>query len=395
MEGRSTYRVLREAYPSTSILVLDQSTQIQIAEHTHTSLSLGDAYMSRIAECDIVLRSPGIKLSGSLYTGRVTSQLEIFTQLHRSRIIGVTGTKGKSTTTSLIHHLLTGSHKTALVGNIGIPAFDTWGEEYDYYVCEYSCHQLSDMSVSPSTAVLLNLYPEHLDYYDSVADYYATKLRIFQYQQPGDSLYTTAQVTTVTNLLPQHAVVVGADQELPHSTSLPGEHNKLNQHIAATVAGLVGVGASQIVARLSTFVGLPHRLELVHKTATVQYINDSISTTPQSTIAGLQAYSDVAAVLIGGYDRGIDYTMLVDYLRQHAESFDVILFSEVGRRLGPQLGLPVHSTFELAMQHMLITNYSGTVLMSPAAASYDEFSSFVERGQVFKEIINSHYQTVK
>jgi len=393
VEGRSTYKVLRQAYPSTDIIILDKSPTIQEPDHPHTRTSLGADYLALIGECDIVFRSPGVKLDAEDYTGLVTSQLDVFTKLHGSRIVGITGTKGKSTTTALTHHILSAQYRAALVGNIGIPAFDTIGEEYDYYVCEYSCHQLSDITASPSIAVLLNLYPEHLDYYATVEDYYSTKLNIYKHQLASGILYTTQQVSEIVADLPPRAEVVTAAPDIKYTDALPGQHNKANQDIAATIAFGLGVHLDKINERLATFSGLSHRLEVVHDDGRTKYINDSISTTPQSTIAGIKAYDDIAAVLIGGYDRGIDYEPLISFLSR-VSSFEVVLFSKVGARIANELPSrgELFEKFGQAVEYALAANYDGTVLMSPAAASYDEFTSFVERGRVFKEIINKHYE---
>lgn len=407
MEGHSSYAVTRALYPQAEILLLDQNTAITVPNHPLTKASTGDNYLAPIVGCDLVLRSPGIKLARDAYSGRVTSQARIFTHICRERIVGVTGTKGKSTTTSLIHHLLSTTYKTALVGNIGVPPLEALTEDYDYYVCEYSCHQLSDMEVSPRYSLLLNLFPEHLDYYASVEEYYNTKRNIYLHQTATDRHYSIAatgspglrlELDTVY-AIDEHQVLatrqelVMDGQAIPYATTLAGEHNKLNQLFAAAVCLELGIEAEYIAEGLQTFVGLPHRLETVYEKDGLRYVNDSISTIPQSALAAIASYPDVAILLIGGYDRGIDYDPLVRFLNS-ATDVEVVLFSVVGERIGMLLDRPyvLKKTFATAVQYALEHRPDkGTVLMSPGASSYDEFTSFVQRGDTYRELISAYF----
>ena len=407
MEGRSSYTVMRQLYPDTPIIVVDQNAQVEVPDHPLTAVAAGSDYMDALADCDVVLRSPGIKLEVGDYDGKVTSQAALFTQVCRDRIIGVTGTKGKSTTTTLIHHLLSGTYETALVGNIGVPPLEALTAEYDYYVCEYSCQQLSDMEVSPRYSLLLNLYPEHLDYYASVEEYYNTKRNIYQHQDSTDHCYSVSETASpglqlalgTTYRIAEKRLLATEDcieinsQKIPYTDALAGDHNKLNQLFAIAVCLQIGLEETDIVAPLQSFTGLPHRLETVYEADGLRYVNDSISTIPQSTIAAIQAYDDVALVLIGGYDRGIDYSPLVVYLEQSLE-VEVVLFSAVGERLSTLLQRPfvLKPSFAEGTKYTLEHHPSkGTILMSPAASSYDEFRSFVHRGDAFRQMVTAYF----
>lgn len=407
LEGRSSHHILRELYPDTKITVLDQQ-DVEQTGHQLDKYRTGKDYRSYLNECDILLRSPGLKLEPTGYSGIVTSQIDLFTQLCRERIIGVTGTKGKSTTTTLIHHLLSQKYETALVGNIGTPALESLSQEFDYYVCEYSCHQLSDITTSPKYAILLNLYPEHLDYYQTVEEYYATKRNIFNYQRTGDKVYS------IEGLVPR-SMVISKDRELDindqnisingsmcyingikidFSGQLTGVHNEVNQLFAVVIAVELGMCADEVKRGLSIFLGLPHRLETVYENEKLRYVNDSISTIPQSTLAAIASYQDLNMVLIGGYDRGIDYTPLIEQINDGI-SYRIILFSQVGKRISKAItsDFILVETFAAAVDHVLKKDPSaGTILMSPGASSYDEFKSFTHRGAYFKNRIVDHYK---
>ena len=405
-EGRSSHRILRELYPDTTITVYDQN-EVKQTNYNHDHYITGPDYRTHLNKCDVLLRSPGIKLGVSEYTGHVTSQVDIFTKACRERIIGVTGTKGKSTTVTLIHHLLSQHFKTALVGNIGTPVLECLFTNYDYYVCEYSCHQLSDISASPKYAVLLNLFPEHLDYYDTLSDYYATKRNIYNFQVEGDHLYSitgikngalvvsideTINVNGVDILAGEQFITINGNR-LKYAQRLTGRHNKLNQAFAVAVAIELGVPVDSIARGLTSFTGLPHRLEAIDISSSLSFINDSISTIPQSTIAAMQSFADLKVVMIGGFDRGIDYEPLVAYLNKNTKC-KIVLFSDVGKRISEELivGYSLFATFADATDFVLELEIGqGTVLMSPGASSYDEFQSFVHRGNFFKDRVVKHF----
>jgi len=412
VEGRSSYKILREIYPETKIYILDKNDLSSYPRHGYTCVVTGSTYLDELDTYDVIIRSPGIRIDNIIKRldnkPKVTSQLDIFTHLRRERIVGVTGTKGKSTTTSLIHHIIDGAYKVALVGNIGVPALDTLAEEYDYYVCEYSCHQLSDISASPKYAILLNLFPEHLDYYDNVEDYFAAKKNIFLFQKEKDRSYTipgleskSVSIDFNKTIRLNNVKLEGDKKELKvdtetiqYNSNLIGKHNKINQLFAISVACDLGINVSIIKNRLSSFIGLTHRLETVYKDENLRYINDSISTIPQSCIAAMKTFDDLKIVLIGGHDRGIDYGLLVSYLDQNP-NLKVILFSEVGDRIRSMVSRKVEyfNSFKDAVNFTLnIKLQRGTILLSPAASSYDEFSSFIERGEVFKEQILNFYK---
>lgn len=406
IEGRSSHRVLRELYPNTDILIMDKNENLNITLDQNTRANIGENYLSKINDCDIVLKSPGIRMSesGSL----ITSQSRLFTEICRDKIIGITGTKGKSTTATLVHQILSGQFKTALVGNIGQPAFDFLREEYDYYVYEYSCHQLADMKCSPKHALLLNLYPEHLDYYRNIDEYYDAKKNIYKYQTERDLLLTSVeglskgiQIKTDTPITICNQLLIGNVDSLkvgyvniPYSTVLRGVHNQLNQLYAVCIAIALDVDIEIIRERITSFKGLPHRLEIVYDHQNLRYVNDSISTIPQSTIAAMNSFDDLKVVIIGGFNRGIDYSSLIDFLNSFDDVY-IVLFSQVGKLIADGLNTPYHyeNKFDDAVTFSLSLGlYNGTVLLSPAASSYDEFRSFVERGNQFNKLILSNYK---
>ena len=406
MEGRSTHKIITATYPEANIYVMDQSAGVKVETTEHTHVFAGAEYKTGLEKCEVVFRSPGVRLTDADYNGIVTSQAELFTQIKRKQIIGITGTKGKSTTTSLIHHLLSHKYKVALVGNIGVPALDCLEEDYDYYVFEYSCHQLSDMTTSPAYAVLLNLFPEHLDYYPTEESYYASKKNIYKYQDQNEHYYSILSLAEHGKAISldqqikvgEHSVLANNDNltidemSIHYCNTLKGVHNKLNQLFAVTISIELGLSITDIAYGLSTFLGLSHRLETVYEANGLRYVNDSISTIPQSTIAAINSYDDVSMVLVGGFDRGIDYLPLTEYLSKRTD-FEVVLFSQVGKKLAGMMssGHEVRTTFDEAVKYCLEKAQKGTVIMSPGASSYDEFKSFVHRGNRYKELINKYF----
>ena len=177
-----------------------------------------------------------------------------------------------------------------------------------------------------------------------------------------------------------------------YCNTLKGVHNKLNQLFAVTISIELGLSITDIAYGLSTFLGLSHRLETVYEANGLRYVNDSISTIPQSTIAAINSYDDVSMVLVGGFDRGIDYLPLTEYLSKRTD-FEVVLFSQVGKKLAGMMssGHEVRTTFDEAVKYCLEKAQKGTVIMSPGASSYDEFKSFVHRGNRYKELINKYF----
>lgn len=404
-EGRSTYETFIKSGGFKSITICDQNA----VKCEGANIVSGKDYQKNLDQYDIIMKSPGIVLDPDALsdTSKIYSQTEIFLSVYGNRTIGITGTKGKSTTSSLIYHVLNQCGKGAvLLGNIGIPAFDGIINEGDTIVFELSSHQLEYTTVAPHTAILLNIFPEHLDHYGTFEKYYDAKKHIYRYQKAGDVLICGEDVIPQEKCLssitvfgkggdvvinPHSFTVNGEEIVLDSSCPLLGEHN-VNNIAAAYLASLpYGITKEQFISALATFKTLPHRLEKIGEKDGIIYYDDSISTCSQTTIQALSSLNNVGTVLIGGMDRGIDYSPLVEFLT----TFDipnVIFMYDTGRRIMADFDGKKHKFTSYFASDLLdavnlaksITPKGSICLLSPAAASYGFFKNFEDRGDQFK-----------
>lgn len=413
-EGKSTERLLRRILPASQPHIAQNDEEIKACLKAAT-----------IQPYDLIIKSPGIptmKLEGLCNLDTITSQTDLFLQVYGDKTIGVTGTKGKSTTTTLIHHVLRTNlpnQKVVLAGNMGIPLFDIIEtlDEKSLVVAEFSCHQLENIHRAPHIGVVLNLYQEHLDHYHSYLDYKMAKMQMMLCQQADDhSFYCTdcEELNQLTNdIAPRclsqlhpyclnEAKLSGISQM---NSPLRGSHNLSNAFVAAQVAKLFDINNEQYASALSTFHGLSHRLELVGTFNGITFYNDSISTIPEAAIAAIEALQEVDTLILGGFDRGIDYHPLYRYLSDpqtlgHAIQ-NLVFVGLAGQRMKREMeadGITLNAQnilVENDYAHIIDWCYSHTTygkicLLSPAAASYDAFKNFEERGKCYKNLIVNH-----
>lgn len=420
-EGKSTYRILEKYCSPKAVAIADLNPVDREANGLPESVELicGKGYQDCLDRFDMVFKSPGIVLEKSLSELKctITCETQVFFEVYREQIIGITGTKGKSTVTSLIYHVLHESGVDCrIAGNIGIPVFDIAEGMNDdtVVVCELSCHQLEYMTVSPSSAVFLNLYEEHLDHYGTMENYYNAKKNIYLHQDVCDVLWCNHDiasddmpsiVVTVSNtnesadVYVSDGIVYDSDDEeyeIPvDDIKLLGTHNHYNIAIAWDVCKDL-VEEEDFTKALCSFDPLAHRLEFVDTVRGIRWYDDSISTACATAISALQSVPEVGTILIGGMDRGIDYQPLVDFLAD----FDVrvICMEASGKRVYDMIQASgsfnnkerVHYADHLEDAVMLaaeITPEGMSCVMSPAAASYGIFKNFEERGDAFKKLV--------
>jgi UDP-N-acetylmuramoylalanine--D-glutamate ligase len=434
-EGQSTYRQIRKLLPDQELVIGDRSDLLlsqnpELASDPHVRVHCGSTYVDEAITSELIIKSPGIpfsELPAGTDLSKVASQASIFIRCFRDQIIGITGTKGKSTTSSLIYHILKGFKKeVVLVGNIGLPPFEMLDEITDNttIVYELSSHQLEYLHHAPRYAILLNIFQEHLDHYTSYEAYQQAKFNITRLQEDGDFIIYYAHNEQVTNLFEQnqlyrnkiaysdkdHSVACFSDEgfiwwrngneknmvyDLSLRQSLPGAHNVLNIMAAISYCKLIGIPDEVIGERISDFQSLPHRLEYAGTFHGIQFYNDSIATIPEAAIAAMKAIDGVDTVILGGKDRGIDYSILLDYLSQ-ASIANIIFMGACGGRMyaeysqkaitGQQLFQAdnFNEVIDLAFKN---TAAGKACLLSPAAASYDWFYNFEARGSEFKRLI--------
>ena len=362
---------------------------------------------------DLIFKSPGIVIDKNIVdTNRITSQTEEFIKILSSQIIGITGTKGKSTTSSLTYTILKQFYpNTILVGNIGIPCFNAINEidENTNIIFELSCHQLEFINYSPHIAVILNLFPEHLDHYKSLENYISAKLNINKFQKDNDILiygenckpYINSKITNnicISDYINKRSIKTlnNKIEILEGETNLIGEHNLINIAVAYYICSeIYKISNENFKEVLKKFTGLEHRLEFVAKKDDVLYYDDSISTIGETTIEGIKALKNVNTLILGGMDRHIDYSNLEKFIVFQKNLENIILMPDTGKRIYKELQVMgnnkkcylVENLKEAVNKAREVTKKNTICLLSPAAASYGFFKNFEERGNKFKEYI--------
>lgn len=430
-EGQSTYHFIRKHFPGLPLAIADQNA---IGPRSYSFLEkdenlifvTGADYLDRLDEFDLIFKTPGITmqtLNGRISEEKITSQADIFLKHFGQQVIGVTGTKGKSTTASLLEHMISNSHNQGiLVGNIGLPPLDFLDEinKDTIIIYELSSHQLETIRHSPHIAILLNLFEEHLDHYRNFMEYALAKFNIIRYQDEQDFAVINADDAFLSELIADHGImsqtigfsgkrllkqgcyIDGSDIryelngysgvfEGVMNLDLKGRHNLYNVMAAVCAARLAGLDDAEIDKGMVSFKGLKHRIEYLGAFAGIDYYNDSISTVPQATIEAIKTLGEVNFLILGGFDRGIDYEYLVNYLS--GLNIDHILFmGPAGKRmmsifstLNYKPHLQQVESLKDAVAFVKMHGKNGdTCLLSPAAASYDSFRNFEERGEMFE-----------
>ncbi len=367
----------------------------------------------QLNEYDLIFKSPGIVVDKNVVdTNKLTSQTEEFIKILSKQIIGITGTKGKSTTSSLTYTILKQFFpNTILVGNIGIPCFNAINEidENTNIIFELSCHQLEFIKYSPHIAVILNLFPEHLDHYKSLKNYINAKLNINKFQKNNDILiygetckpYINSKITNnicISDYINKRTIktINNKIEILENETNLVGEHNLFNIAVSYYICNeIYNISNENFKEALKKFTGLKHRLEFVTKKEDVLYYDDSISTIGETTIEGIKALKNVNTLILGGMDRNIDYSNLEKFILLQENLENIILMPDTGKRIYKELQTMennkkcylVKNLEEAVKKAKKVTKKNTICLLSPAAASYGFFKNFEERGNKFKEYI--------
>lgn len=407
-EGKSSLAFLQKYMPHAEVGIADKNEAAFKDVNTNNTnptspfnpkLYFGDNYFDAINDYDIVLKTPGISLLGkNVDLSKITSQTDLFLEEFHSQIIGITGTKGKSTTSTLIYHLLKESGKDAiLAGNIGIPIFDVIAQinNKSIIVFELSAHQLQFIHRSPHIGILLNVFEEHLDHFGTFDAYRDAKLNIIRKMGEKDWAVTNSEFSyeadkMMVNSLNYQYYDFGVDWD---KVPLRGDHNRLNVKAALCAIYAFGIPVDEVLPNLYTFKPLEHRQELVGTFGGVTFYNDSISTIPQAAIAAIQTIKNVTFLLLGGFDREIDYTPLIDFLLKNPIKH-VLYTGKAGQRMfellqnaGYQGDIKNFKDLNEAFEIIRSLAKPGDVcLLSPAAASYDQYRNFEERGRLFKTL---------
>jgi UDP-N-acetylmuramoylalanine--D-glutamate ligase len=358
----------------------------RLADAVLVDRSLGNEEdLSLLDGIDVLVKSPGVPGDRPLVAAARARGIPVWSEVELgyrwlapagTRVVGVTGTNGKSTTAALLGAIFDAAGRdVAVAGNIGVAL--TSVERADWVVCELSSFQLEDVhELACDVAVLLNLEPDHLDRYASFDEYRDAKLRIFE----------RARAKVVPRGSGLEGIEFSAGDPLPAEPLIRGAHNRENAAAATAAARAAGIGDAAIADALRTFPGIPHRLELVAERDGIRYVNDSKATNVAAALRGLAAYADEPVHLIlGGSPKGEDFAPLAAAIGPNVRS--VHLIGAEGPRIGEVVAGDVDGTLAAAVEHAEARAEPGDViLLSPACASYDQFADFEERGNAFRAL---------
>lgn len=424
IEGKSTYRFIKRNLKNAEITIFCNSISDEdkkLIEHEKIArLVTGEDYLKGLEEYEIIFKTPGISFKDidiSKFQDKITSELEMFLKYKTCTVIGVTGTKGKSTTSSLIYETIKGQmNNVHLLGNIGIPIFDEIEELQDdsIVVLELSSHALQYLKESIDIAILLNIYEEHLDHYKNFNEYISAKLNIFRNQKESgiaifnldnknikytfkssdygitmqDNKKTNNTIRLKNNIIYYNEEKVFEVNE--DEIKLKGMHNINNIMFVIAVCKAMNLNMTRAMETIKQFQPLEHRLEYVGTVNGVDYYNDSIATIPEATIASIKALKNVDTLIVGGKDRGVNLDSLVEFLDKSSVR-NIICLPTTGTYIAEKLLYSNKMIYEVSNMEDAVkiakekTARNKICILSPAAASYGFFKNFMERGNVFKE----------
>lgn len=418
IEGRSALNYWRNL--GDQVTIHDANPELEIP--ADISSHLGPDYLAGLNRYDLIVRSPGVKPSAihdanpDLDASKITSVTNQFLAECPAKVIGVTGTKGKGTTSTLITKMLEAvGHQVWLGGNIGTPALDLLPriQPEDWVVLELSSFQLMDVRRSPHVAVMLMIAPDHLNWHPHLQEYAAAKQNIFRFQQPGDrAIYNACNILSLRAGLgapgdqmafndPAGAWVDGNQVKVGQTQicttdqiGLPGRHNWDNVCAALAAVWPIVADPAPLKQAIAAFTGLEHRLEQIAEIDGVTYINDSYSSNPEPTMAALRAYSEPKVLIVGGTDRQLSWDALAREIAA-ARVRQVIVVGEVSPKITKALDAVGFSDYTLGGASMpdivaaaaTAAQPGDIVLLSPGAPSFDMFTNFTDRGEQFKAAV--------
>jgi UDP-N-acetylmuramoylalanine--D-glutamate ligase len=413
-EGKAVLKFLKKSaqYKNAEISILDKKTDKN--------------YLKNLTQFDIIFRSPGIpynlpEIQNTIKKGvKFSSATQLFFEKFKGKVIGITGTKGKGTTSTLLYKILKSAGKDArpeqrrrifLAGNIGKPAVELLPKlkNNSIVILELSSFQLQDLKHSPNIAVVLNIFEDHLDSHKNFNEYINSKANIAKWQKKSDKIFYDA-----SNKQSKWIAEKSQGKKIPvqiypnRDLKIVGEHNLKNVAMAATVAQSLGIKPDIIKKVVKNYRGMEHRLELVHsnilENVGMNFYNDSASTNPYTAAAAIRAFPNQPKILIcGGKDKNLDYTPLAKALK-NSDTKIVILFGENKQKIAKAIseiknsGLrimevknlkqAVQLAYKTAKKLISLSAYQLiTIIFSPAAASFDMFKDYKDRGEKFKEIV--------
>lgn len=403
-EGKSTRKLLNQLWPDRDVWVADEEPQNFTDAHTF----FHEQYLRNLGQFSIIWKSPGIsqdlpEIQEYLQQGgKITTQLNEVLSVYRQKIIGVTGTKGKSTTSTLITESLKAAGKSVvLAGNIGIPLFDRIDQfdSAEWIVIEMSSYMLDSVSLSPHVAVFLNLYDEHLNYHGNREKYAYAKKNITKFQTAEDWLIVNESDQTGQELMKLSAAQIKTFTPAMNAAPLSKLSAIVTQHnwpAVLAVAEVLNIPETATKYVSESFIGLPHRLEKVATIRDVSFYDDTLATVPEAAIAALQSVPNVSVMLLGGYDRGIAYDQIIEAVVAKKVPY-VFLFPPSGEKMAallsaypeaerPQFAL-VQTMEEAVAAAFKVATPGSAVLLSPASPSFGQFHDYEQKSEAFKAAV--------
>lgn len=430
MEGEATYRFLRNHFPEKQLFIADRNsslldTKVELMEDMDLELSLGENYLNGIEEYDLIIKAPGISLKDvdiSKYENKITSELELFLEFVDIFSIGITGTKGKSTTSTLMYKVLIDQEKDAyLLGNIGEPIFNSLDSftKDSIAVIELSSHALEFVKHSCNIGFILDVFEEHLDHYKSLEKYIEAKFNLAKYMNEKDFLIynldnelmnkygfkykendyaiSLEKVPNTLNkvYIENDTIVVNSKKgmNINEEINLKGMHNINNIMFIYAASNILNLDFDRVLESIKEFKPLEHRMEFVAKINGVDYYNDSIATIPASTMNAVNALKNVNTLIVGGKDRGVNLEELIKFISNNEQIENVICLPKTGEFIKAGLeGTLKNVTFVEKLDEAVklakkVTKEGTICLLSPAASSYGYFKNFEERGRLFKKYV--------
>jgi len=428
-EGKTTYEFIRKYNKDIKLTIIDKAENIiennpELKNDPNLSFVMGPTYLEGLEQYDLIIKSPGVSLLNVDTTNlkdKLTSQLELVLEVNKKNIIGITGTKGKSTTSSLLYKIIKDQNDNViLAGNIGIPILAELENcnEDTILVVEMSSHQLEYLQVSPHISVILNLFEDHLDHSGTINHYHENKLQIFKHQTEEDYMIYCSDnkaLLDYINNFPyqaqqfavskdnknaacfQSADYVMLNNEEVYNTKeerkLLGEHNLINIMVCLTISKILKLDMKEATKSIATFEPLEYRLQNIGTINDVTYYTDTLATIPEATIASINTLPNTNTLIFGGMDRGINYDKLIEYLKTcHVTNF--ICMPTTGHDIGHAIGeiegknfYYVETLEEAVNLAKQVTKPGTACLLSPAASSYAYFKNYADKGDQFKAFV--------
>ncbi|MGM0438868.1 MAG: Mur ligase family protein [Patescibacteria group bacterium] len=396
-EGRDTLRFLHDRFPNKEIGIADKAEE-EIKESGDVKTFFGENYLDAIQDYEIIIKSPGIPFSLIKEFEEekiITSQTDIFLNIKHEKVIGVTGTKGKSTTCLSIYNILNNKldKPVYLLGNIGKPVLSFVDKE-GFFIYELSSFQLQTANTSPHVAVLLNIFKDHLDQHENFDKYLSSKANITKFQKKEDILIYNKKDQFIKNIAKKSKakkIKFDPKDRIPNSA--------VYLQPILKVVSLFGVSEKETIKNINKIDFLPHRLEFVGKYQNISFFNDSAATIPEAAVEAISNVDNLKTLITGGVDKGGDYCLLAEKIIK-SDIETLILFPVTGQKIESELKeisnkLPkiIHcNSMEQAVKEAYNNTKFGSCLLSPASSSFNMFSSYKDRGNQFKENVKKYGQ---